>query len=111
MRRIRKEIKLLSNLLLVAIMLCVIINIGCLSVVSDCKNRLHKAQQEAIRDQQAYDRLCQLYLKNIKSTSRIVPSNTLEAIRYAMKCAHPDNGGKAEDFIKYQKCYEELKNL
>ncbi len=40
----------------------------------------------------------------------VTPNNpeVLEAIKYAMKHAHPDNGGNAEDFIKFKKCYEEL---
>lgn len=37
-----------------------------------------------------------------------IPRNTVEAVKYAMKHAHPDNGGNAEDFMKFQKCYEEL---
>lgn len=41
-----------------------------------------------------------------KGTS--IPPDTIKAVKYAMKHAHPDNGGNAEDFIKFQKCYEEL---
>lgn len=37
-----------------------------------------------------------------------IPKDTVEAVRYAMKHAHPDNGGNAEYFIRFQKCYEEL---
>ncbi len=37
-----------------------------------------------------------------------IPKGTIEAVKYAMKHAHPDNGGNAEDFIRFQKCYEEL---
>lgn len=37
-----------------------------------------------------------------------IPPNTIQAVKYAMKHAHPDNGGNAEDFMKFQKCYEEL---
>lgn len=37
-----------------------------------------------------------------------IPKGAIEAVKYAMKHAHPDNGGSAEDFIKFQKCYEEL---
>lgn len=33
---------------------------------------------------------------------------TIEAVRYAMKKSHPDNGGSAEDFMRFKKCYEEL---
>lgn len=35
--------------------------------------------------------------------------DTIKAVKYAMKHAHPDNGG-ADDFIKFQKVYEELTN-
>lgn len=34
--------------------------------------------------------------------------DTVDAVRYAMKHAHPDNGGSAEDFVRFKKCYEEL---
>lgn len=37
-----------------------------------------------------------------------IPKDTIDAVRYAMKHAHPDNGGNAEDFVRFQKCYEEL---
>lgn len=37
-----------------------------------------------------------------------ISRDTVDAVRYAMKRAHPDNGGNAEDFMKFQKCYEEL---
>lgn len=37
-----------------------------------------------------------------------ISKDTVDAVRYAMKHAHPDNGGNAEDFIRFQKCYEEL---
>ncbi|MCI8378689.1 MAG: hypothetical protein HFH72_09250 [Lachnospiraceae bacterium] len=37
-----------------------------------------------------------------------IPKDTVDAVRYAMKHTHPDNGGNAEDFIRFQKCYEEL---
>lgn len=42
------------------------------------------------------------------NSKRSVPPNTIQAVKYAMKHAHPDNGGNAEDFMKFQKCYEEL---
>ena len=37
-----------------------------------------------------------------------ISADALQAVKYAMKHAHPDNGGNAEDFIKFTKCYEEL---
>lgn len=41
-------------------------------------------------------------------TKENLPPNTIQAVKYAMKYAHPDNGGSTEDFMKFQKCYEEL---
>lgn len=35
--------------------------------------------------------------------------DVLDAVRYAMIRAHPDNGGKEEDFIKFRQVYEKLK--
>lgn len=37
-----------------------------------------------------------------------ISKDTVDAVRYAMKHAHPDNGGSAEDFVRFKKCYEEL---
>lgn len=31
------------------------------------------------------------------------------AVKYAMTKAHPDNGGKKEDFVKFLQLYEKLK--
>lgn len=39
---------------------------------------------------------------------RNILQDEIDAVRYAMKHAHPDSGGNAEDFIRFQKCYEEL---
>lgn len=48
--------------------------------------------------------------RNIKCENSNVSPNTIQAVKYAMKHTHPDNGGNAEDFIKFQKVYEELTN-
>lgn len=32
-----------------------------------------------------------------------------DAVKYAMKYAHPDNGGKSEDFQTFRKLYESMK--
>lgn len=37
-----------------------------------------------------------------------MPPDTIKAVKYAMTRAHPDNGGKEEDFIKFQEVYEKL---
>lgn len=33
----------------------------------------------------------------------------IEAVKYAMKKSHPDNGGNAEDFKKYRELYNRIK--
>ena len=37
-----------------------------------------------------------------------IPKGTIDAVRFAMKVSHPDNGGKEEDFIKYSEVYQKL---
>lgn len=51
-----------------------------------------------------------LYRKLYGRTSNApqISKDTVDAVRYAMKHAHPDNGGSAEDFVRFKKCYEEL---
>lgn len=56
-----------------------------------------------------YKRMLYQYRKREEeNANRSIPQDTISAVRYAMKHAHPDNGGNAEDFIRFQKCYEEL---
>lgn len=37
-----------------------------------------------------------------------VSNEIIDAVKFAMKHAHPDNGGNSEDFIKFKHCYDEL---
>lgn len=86
--------------------------------ISDCEN----AEVEKLRNRNA-----ELFMENMQLKSLIgayrntfgngfhstystqsISKDTIDAVRYAMKHAHPDNGGNAEDFIRFQKCYEEL---
>lgn len=43
-----------------------------------------------------------------ENANKSIPKDTISAVRYAMKHAHPDNGGNTEDFMRFKKCYEEL---
>lgn len=52
-------------------------------------------------------RIDELTKCRIKNGSKI-STDTIQAVKYAMKHSHPDNGGNADDFIRFQKCYEEL---
>lgn len=51
-----------------------------------------------------------LLMKFDKSKSTPASPEILETVHYAMIKAHPDNGGKQEDFIKFRKLYERLNN-
>lgn len=52
--------------------------------------------------------LYQYQRREEENANRSIPQDTISAVRYAMKHAHPDNGGSAEDFDRFRKCYEEL---
>lgn len=56
---------------------------------------------------------CLLNKQTIQKTKvvyRDFPDGTIEAVKYAVKHSHPDNGGDEKDFIKFKKCYEALKS-
>lgn len=55
-----------------------------------------------------YSALLRQYQMMEESTTMSIPQDTISAVRYAMKRAHPDNGGSADDFMRFKKCYEEL---
>lgn len=37
-------------------------------------------------------------------------SDVKDAVKYAMKKSHPDNGGSADDFRKFRELYEEMES-
>lgn len=37
-----------------------------------------------------------------------IPKGTIDAVKFAMKVSHPDNGGTNEDFIRYNEVYQKL---
>lgn len=49
------------------------------------------------------------YQKIAEIKGKFYPTKDVkDALLYAMKKSHPDNGGKEEDFIRFKNCYEEL---
>ena len=38
-----------------------------------------------------------------------IDKDVVEAVKYAMKYAHPDNGGKQEDFVKFNNLYNKIR--
>lgn len=43
-----------------------------------------------------------------RSKTTNIPKGIIDAVKLAMKVSHPDNGGKQEDFIKYNEVYQKL---
>lgn len=43
-----------------------------------------------------------------RSKTTNIPKGTIDAVKLAMKVSYPDNGGKQEDFIKYNEVYQKL---
>lgn len=42
---------------------------------------------------------------NMKQNTTAVDKDTIEAIKYARQKSHPDNGGNADDFQKFNELY------
>ena len=59
------------------------------------------------------ERLQERNLELRENSSRLIkeglPNGTMDAVRYAVKKSHPDNGGNAEDFIKFNEILKKLK--
>lgn len=46
---------------------------------------------------------------NFNNKTTYTNKEMVEAVKYAMKAAHPDNGGKQEDFIKFNALYNKMR--
>ena len=53
----------------------------------------------------------QLLLKSMykPSSKPVTDKEMMDAVKYAMKASHPDNGGKQEDFIKFNALYKKIR--
>lgn len=67
-----------------------------------------------LNDEVDYYRIRYTFFKNrstptpVSNSSSKASKEMIEAVKVAMKASHPDNGGKAEDFIKFRKLYSSL---
>ena len=59
--------------------------------------------------QKEYDELKYQLYKNQQKPSTASNADILFAVKYAMKHAHPDHGGKQEDFIRFNEMYKSMK--
>lgn len=86
-----------------------------------CKNKLEYAEYEIstlrrenhklqIRVSVLRDDLIALRKGNVAYDQQHKESPEIkEAVKYAMKSAHPDNGGDAQDFMKFRELYNKIK--
>ena len=102
--------------------LSLIIIVACLFILFNRKREQVKQLKEEIkRIERSRDRWEDYYRQRIQRlesengrlwkfriSNSSVSDDTVQAVKYAMKKSHPDNGGNAEDFMRFQKVYEEL---
>lgn len=86
-----------------------------------CKNQLKYAEYEMstlrrenhklqIRVSVLRDDITALRKENVAHVQKYKESPEVkEAVKYAMKSAHPDNGGDAKDFMKFRELYNKIK--
>lgn len=86
-----------------------------------CKNQLKCAEYEIsalrrenhklqIRVSVLKSDITALRTENVAHVQRYKESPEVkEAVKYAMKSAHPDNGGDAKDFMKFRELYNKIK--
>lgn len=70
---------------------------------------LRERIDESIKSSRQYSEFMFQNQRPSKDIHTTVSQDTIDAVRYAMKKSHPDSGGNADDFVRFQKCYEELR--
>ena len=96
----------------VIVFLLLITNIIAIVLLTD----VHKKNARLNENIQRLETVCDNYkwkyyqetLKIVKTPPREIPKGTVQAVKEAMKRAHPDNGGNAEDFQMYRRAYNVL---
>ena len=86
-----------------------------------CKNKLRYAEYEISILRRENHKL-QIHVNVLKSDITALRTGNVahvqkykespevkEAVKYAMKSAHPDNGGDAKDFMKFRELYNKIK--
>lgn len=73
-------------------------------------NKINEANKK-IREQQylinAYESCLKDKMKNTKIN--FYDNDVKEAVKYAMKKSHPDNGGNSEEFNRFRELYNKMK--
>ena len=72
-------------------------------------NRLSKAFNTLYNQNKFLNLKLDMYKERYYSNNPDFNNDIQDAVKYAMKYAHPDNGGKNEDFQRFRKLYESMK--
>ena len=86
-----------------------IILFACISENINLKMEVEKLKIKNETQRLSYSSIYRDYVKLLMKPDALKPT-TPDAIHYAMIKAHPDNGGKQEDFVKFRKLYERMNN-
>lgn len=105
-----------TNMTLLLIIVVLAMTLFCMwELLIDKKNKIEALEADIRTLEYRIDsyRIENDFLKNtINTIDKYKVNNnqqTLEAIKYAMKKSHPDNGENAEDFKKFRDLYNSMK--
>lgn len=89
-----------------------IILFACISENINLKMEVEELKRQNEIQRFKYSSIYREYVRLLMEpgTLKSTTSDIKEAVHYAMIKAHPDNGGKQEDFVKFRKLYERMNN-
>lgn len=96
----------------VALVSTLIVSFASISENINLKIEVDKLKRQNEIQRLNYSSIYQDYVRLLMKpdTSKPITPDIEEVVHYAMIKAHPDNGGKQEDFIKFRNLYERVKN-
>ena len=105
-----------TNMTLLLIIVVLAMALFCMwELLIDKKNKI-KALEADISTLEYRIDSCRITNEFLKNTVNIIDKykvgnnqQIIDAIKYAMKKSHPDNGGNAEDFKKFRDLYNSMK--
>ena len=75
------------------------------------ENKYWTAELELARYKRMYLKATELNYYYASNPTKVnIDKDLLDAVKRGMMAAHPDKGGKQEDFIRFNKVYNDLKN-
>lgn len=94
----------------VVLIVTLIILFACISENINLKMEVEELKIKNETQRLSYSSIYRDYVKLLMKSDTPKPTtpDIKEAIHYAMIKAHPDNGGKQEDFVKFRKLYERM---